>query len=507
MGTEFKKLKKKFLIEAIIKSAITGVFAGLLAVGAVLLGLKLAETDINAGFYVLIGFGVALAVGGVLFLFLRPSDTKIAKALDNENGLNEKIQTMVAFNGREGDMLELQRQDAAEKLAALPKRRLSVKKLWQYAVIPVLALALFITAVVIPQKAPQQQPEKPFEYSERQKAAVARLIEDVGNTSLSDTDKSSVTAMLRTMSENLESIKKEKEMKAAVISAIAFIDVILYTSNSFDNVAFAIGGDEKTEFLSSAITDGVLFYKASSVTVTTLEQVKTMESGLVNSVGEKVDTAMDVFVQQYDVTIADGLETVLKEINEVISAVSSDKVADETDAVRVSVEKFHTVMSGLAEHLATHNDETAQAAVRENISAYKNELVPALVPQSYRCIADEFVRRRTAQIFDINSGELPRQNSGVQELDDRGDETDNPDGTENGGSGKGDVVFGSSEYVYDPDTGELVPYGKYINIYYASMTEQLLNGELPENLKEAIKQYFSILYSGTEQPDGENKEE
>ena len=53
----------------------------------------------------------------------------------------------------------------------------------------------------------------------------------------------------------------------------------------------------------------------------------------------------------------------------------------------------------------------------------------------------------------------------------------------------------------------VVPYGKYINIYYASMTEQLLNGELPENLKEAIKQYFSILYSGTEEPDGENKEE
>ena len=53
MGTEFKKLKKKFLIDAIIKSVIIGVSAGLFAAGAVWLGLKLAEADINAGFYVL----------------------------------------------------------------------------------------------------------------------------------------------------------------------------------------------------------------------------------------------------------------------------------------------------------------------------------------------------------------------------------------------------------------------------------------------------------------------
>ena len=307
MGTEFKKLKKKFLIDAIIKSVIIGVSAGLFAAGAVWLGLKLAEADINAGFYVLIGLGVAAAVGGGLFFILRPSDTKIAKTLDRENGLNEKVQTMVAFSGREGEMLELQRQDASEKLSALPKRKFDIKKLWQYILIPVLALAVFITAAVIPQKKPDIPPDIPFEYTERHKAAVEQLIEDVDKTSLSDTDKSSVTALLRTMSGNLEKIKTEREMKAAVISAVALIDVILYTSNSFDNVAFAIGGDEKTEFLSAAITEGVLFYKASSVTVTTIEQVEAMEAGLDNSVGEKVDAAMDVFVQQYEISVSEGL--------------------------------------------------------------------------------------------------------------------------------------------------------------------------------------------------------
>ena len=507
MGTEFKKIKKKFLIDAIIKSVIIGVSAGLFAAGAVWLGLKLAEADINAGFYVLIGLGVAAAVGGVLFFILRPSDTKIAKTLDRENGLNEKVQTMVAFSGREGEMLELQRQDASEKLSALPKSKFDIKKLWQYILIPVLALAVFITAAVIPQKKPDIPPDIPFEYTERHKAAVEQLIEDVDKTSLSDTDKSSVTALLRTMSGNLEKIKTEREMKAAVISAVALIDVILYTSNSFDNVAFAIGGDEKTEFLSAAITEGVLFYKASSVTVTTIEQVEAMEAGLDNSVGEKVDAAMDVCVQQYEISVSEGLEDILKEINGLMAVVSNDKVAAETDGLRISVEKFYAAMSGIAEHFSTYDDDTVQTAIKQNITAYKNELVPALVPQSYRCIADEFVRRRTAQIFNINASELPRQNSGVQELDEKSDDPENPDGTENGGSGKGDSVFGSSEYVYDPDTGELVPYGKYINIYYASMTEQLLNGELPENLKEAIKQYFSILYSGTEEPDGENKEE
>ena len=116
MNEIFKKLKRKKFLTAACIAAGTGVAAGLIAAGSVLLALKLSEININAGWYVLIGLGVAAIAGGVAFWVLLPTDKKVAKEIDREHALNEKVQTMVAFAGDDGDMVELQRQDAEEKL-------------------------------------------------------------------------------------------------------------------------------------------------------------------------------------------------------------------------------------------------------------------------------------------------------------------------------------------------------------------------------------------------------
>ncbi len=39
------------------------------------------------------------------------------------------------------------------------------------------------------------------------------------------------------------------------------------------------------------------------------------------------------------------------------------------------------------------------------------------------------------------------------------------------------------------------------------MTEQLMNGNVPENVQEKIKEYFNTLFSGAQPKDEENKEE
>ena len=504
MSNEFNRIKKRFLIEAIIKSAACALSAGLFAVGAVLLGLKLGDSAINAGYYVLIGLGAAFAAGAPVFFLLRPSNVKIARRLDKEHGLNERVQTMVAFEGKEGSIYELQRKDASERLAALPKPKPDIKRLWHYAVIFVLSVALFAAALAVPSKAPPVRPEIPFEYSDRQREAVQRLISDVGETSLTEEDKTSVAAMLNAMSGNLENAKVESEMKTAVISAISLVDVLLYTSNSFDNVAYAVDG-EKTEFFADAITDGVLFYRDSATPVTTLEQVTEFESGLENFVGDKVDMDMDVFVQQYDETLSDDIKEDLTKINEALEKVSDNDVASPEDAVRISVENFVKAMTEVAQNFDSYSENDFKNAVGRNVTAYKEKLVPALMPQSYRCLANEFVRKRAAQIFGLKTDELPRLQSGVKELDEKPD--DGEDKNNNGGGGHGDSVYGSTEFVYDPDTGELTAYGKFINKYFAAMTEQLMNGNVPENVQEKIKEYFNTLFSGAQPKDEENKEE
>lgn len=510
MKNEFNKLKNRLLIEITVKSAICGVAAGLFAVGAVLLGLKLADISINAGFYVLIGLGVAALSGGAAFLLMRFTDKEFAKKLDETHKLNEKIQTMVEFEGQDGEMYELQRRDAHERIAALPERRLDIKKLWQYIVISVLSLALFITAVALPAfKDDPGYDDRPFSYSDRQRAAMKSLIEDVKNSSLSETEITAVTATLSATSDALESVETESLMKATVISAVAFTDTALYTPNSFDNAAYALdtadsGDDKKVEFLSAALKDGVLFYKADAASINSFDRVKTLESGLYNSIGENVDVDMAVFVQQYGIKISDGLKDRITGINELIGAVSDENVAPADDALRQSLEKFAADMAALAADIGSYDDDSAARATDGNINSFKDGLVEALRPQSYRCITDEYVRRRLAQIFGISVDELPSQKSGVTELDEK---KDDDDGTNSGGHGKGDEVYGSNELVYDPDAGEYVVYGTYINQYYASVTEQLLSGEMSESLQENIKNYFSILYSGTKNDKEDEKED
>ena len=137
MDASFKKIKKKFLVFAIIKSLICGVSAGLFAVGAVLLALKLAGIPIHGGYYALIGVCVASVCFGIVFPFMRLNDLKVARKLDKDYALRERVETMVAFEKDGGDIAILQREDAQTKLENLPKKKPDFKKLWQYILMPV----------------------------------------------------------------------------------------------------------------------------------------------------------------------------------------------------------------------------------------------------------------------------------------------------------------------------------------------------------------------------------
>jgi len=78
------------------------------------------------------------------------------------------------------------------------------------------------------------------------------------------------------------------------------------------------------------------------------------------------------------------------------------------------------------------------------------------------------------------------------------DDDDNDDPLQDGGIGSGDIVYGSDDQIYDPDTNENVKYGSVINEYYAKITEKLLDGNVSEELEKYISDYFASLYDGTE---------
>ena len=107
---------------------------------------------------------------------------------------------------------------------------------------------------------------------------------------------------------------------------------------------------------------------------------------------------------------------------------------------------------------------------------------------------NEFIRSRLAAIFDLPAELVPRLTLEVTGVNDESLPVD-PNGSGSGGGGSGNILYGSDDFVFDPDSGELVQYGEILNESYARVIEQLREREnMPEELRASIYKYFEILF-------------
>ena len=70
-----------------------------------------------------------------------------------------------------------------------------------------------------------------------------------------------------------------------------------------------------------------------------------------------------------------------------------------------------------------------------------------------------------------------------------------------GGLGTGDVIYGSNDLVFDPYTNTYRPYGEVFNDYLVRADEQIRDGKTSDEIREAVENYFDILYGGAKKDD------
>lgn len=171
MNDNFKKLKKKAWIIAILKCLLVGIAAGLFVTGVALLSCRLAKFDLYVLWYVLFAVGSVLLGAGISFSFFRVTDEKLARELDRSVG-RERVQTALAYQASEGDIYELQRNDAAERLAPVKP---AFTRLWLFLLLPVLAVSLLLCGLFIgAAKTPEE--EDPYKLTEWQESRLSDLI-------------------------------------------------------------------------------------------------------------------------------------------------------------------------------------------------------------------------------------------------------------------------------------------------------------------------------------------
>lgn len=145
----FYKFKKRIWFDILIQCICFGLAAGLSAVIAVLLPCKLYGVKLLWVYYVLIALGGFVLGGGIAFLFLRTNDNKIAKRLDKELKLAERVQTAGVYGNLQGEMLDLQRVDANNALGRFPVKKLHFKNIAATILSAVIAAGCVIAAPVM----------------------------------------------------------------------------------------------------------------------------------------------------------------------------------------------------------------------------------------------------------------------------------------------------------------------------------------------------------------------
>lgn len=494
MDGTFGQLQKKRKKAALIASVAGGLSLGLIVAGGLLLAFKLKQSDFPVWGYPLIGLTAAVLCWAALFFALRPNDKKFAKKLDREYRLQEKTQTMLAFRQRQGELIALQREDAYEKLEAVPQRKYGLQPFLKLIALPVLAVALFITAVAVPVP---QTVDPAAEITDFEKLGLKNLITEISGSSLESELKTSVVGVLEGILADLSLSQTENAKKTKVFACVAAIDKLIEEENSYGEIASQLTNGDQTVLIASAISDGVGVFD-SSVSLSSYERVTALEESLERLI--EANLGLPLAALEEEILDAEDVGGALQTLSEAITAALAASEVEEEDALYSGTQTFASKISSVAV------SETVAQTVSVIFDSYVYELTQALCVQAYNCVIDLYIRIRLSDILSIPIEEFPENIVDERPLidsDTSGGEDSNGDPNttdrENGGYGKGDTIYGGDSYIYEPDAEEHVKYGSVLDKYYAIVEELIRNGDYTEEEQKAIRAYYSMLYSGIEE--------
>lgn len=511
----FKRYKGRLLLTVILKSLLAGIGASFLVGGVLLLLLKL-EVIGNSVFPVLFGIISGVACLLILFLLLKGNDKRLARMLDSQLELKEKVQTMLVHKDSQGAIYELQRDDALSSLEKAKGKSIGLKGLWIYIVAFAIGVGMLITSLVInPVKPePEPEPEIPFELTTMQEAALLELISYIDASEMQEPYKANVKTAVSDLITGLKISTTEKERNICLDSVLDKIyketddsslalELIseLWACNTDTSRALARSLnyydwpllDEWDKYADSIADFRSLFIYTA---ISDAEGEKTSEAEMIAYVKPLLsDTAVKLLsaITKSGIDKDDELSVILV------------RLANENDVN----DKLGTKILGLtalSESIEALGYTETERALDDTMLAFNSIIFKALTQHKTNTDTGEYAMTRICGLFGykLPAFERPRLiQSSVGE-----------DGTEGeGGAGGGAIgggpTFGSDDLVYDPNTGEYVEYGEILSRYYALMYGKVDAGVYTDEEKAALEKYFSILQDGfpEEKDEGESENE
>lgn len=463
MSLQFLKIKRKIRFETILKCSAVSLSLGILVSSILIIIYKSLGLEYNLLYFILIGLGVFIVFDIVLFLIFNPSDVKVAKRIDKQLNLKEKIHTMVEYEDKNGPLVGLQRKDAEDKLASISIKKFKMKFSYYLLILPLMALAVCATSIIIKAKEPQQPPiEEPISgdpYAILQIRIIIREVE--ANNVLMPAAKEAFVSHLEELIDNVnvENITRNQEV-SFVNQTITEVSNSSSRVNSIDEIILALknSNNEDMHALGIAISE----YSAETMN----SSLDTIRAYLVHaSPSERRRRLEEYNVEGFDLIANERLEA-----------------TDEMNVFFVNLQKNLTT----AIESQTYNDDILQV-----IETAKSDLEAVVIKQKETLVVANYIEQSLIEIFQLpNNDETPVNpappNGGV------GDETTGEGN--GGGGGSGDIIFAGDDLFYDPDGG-LLPYYEVISKYMTYIDGLIADGVIDEELRGYYVEYFNSLYN------------
>lgn len=464
----FNKFKKKIMLEVLLKSIMIGLSIGLISFSLPFIYIKVKGIEFNILLLVLIAFGILLVTFGLSYLFLKPSKIKIAKRIDKELSLNQKVQTMVEYEKEDNFMINLQRENTLSILDGISIKNLSMKLGIFAFIILGLSCACCITSFAIPAYEEPEViiPTEPtYEADDWTIKALLALIEYIEDSSADNSLKNKYIELINGLVDDLEeNIDKESQMKDTVFSIIDTVKLELDKKNT-NNEVYVVLRDSSNSLVSSL---------AVEINLLDTADVKKL---LLNII----------------VLISGSTEAITEFNNDFTKVITSSKLDKNDDLYKTLVE--------LAEKIyECRNSSDVNNAVSEAVNKYYVPVIDVLNQQLINKEVAEYIEDELINIFSLYEDDSttetdPNDNPNNPNPDDPNPGDDKIDNT--GGLGTGDIIFGSDDSFFDPEKGNVV-YGDVITDYYGDIDGKFNDEKIPSSLKEYFKYYFDILFGDLE---------
>jgi hypothetical protein len=344
--------------------------------------------------------------------------------------------------------------------------------------------------------------EVDFEITNWQVTALEQLIDEVKSSDLSEDVSGALVTILNSLLDGLQEKQQESVMVAAVKSAMTLVDGVIDGVNSYTTLVTMINSEENIADLGAAIADAADSYHMDGKSVTEYAQAQQKASELDENITTILTTGSQFFTEGTSGLRGNALTAKLKTYSDEINAALAASGLDSQDGLVAAVyglyQSFNSVIASV--NFGGSSASGLQFQIAAACQDFVTDATVALSVQTYNCIMGEYINNRLKSIFSIASDV-------VDSSTDDSEAGSEEDKDTSGGYGDRDVNYGSDDLIFYPDDETYVEYGTVLDSYFAKMQEIIGNGDLSEELKKYISNYFDILYGGLNTDDEQTTQE